>query len=455
MNKEHKDQQIDDDFDRFVQAALNENNHDPITATVLDFRREFADVLQSNEENQYDLLENDQLLHLFEKYVFARYLSKKESIRLDGPLATGVSIAYEHFSGAKKNIDYQPETEHQKKDPLYSYKACYDQALGTLDNREQQINLFTLLQQHVRKQAYVSDANFCDIGASEHDTNHRGQVPVDISTAKIAIQESYRVPLLTAGEEMFLAKLMDDAEYGEAAYEHFIGANKRLVINIVKRYIGQGLPFSDLIQEGNIGLIRAVKKFDYRLGRKFSTYGTWWIRQAVSKAVMYQGRTIRVPVHMYDSLNRLRQAQRQLFQQLGRQPSIGELAGAMEISADKIKTLLEINQPPHSLNHPVGDGDDDAEFGDFVQDSHTLQPPEAIEKELLSEYIESVLDVLDERSAQILRLRFGLVDGRVYTLEEVGQKMGVTRERVRQIENRALQKLRLHMVNNRLSSKDF
>ncbi|MFN8378677.1 MAG: sigma-70 family RNA polymerase sigma factor [Anaerolineae bacterium] len=281
------------------------------------------------------------------------------------------------------------------------------------------------------------------------------------------LKEAGRVPLLTAAEEVSLAKRMERAEIarqqleeleeqlplddvytlrewvddGELAQEHLVRANARLVISVAKKYIGRGVPFLDLIQEGNIGLIRATNKFDYRRGHKFSTYATWWIRQAVSRAVADQGRTIRVPVHMGDQLNRMRRIQLQLTQELGRDPLIDELAVRMETTPDKIENLLEIARRPVSLETPI-DEDGDSTFGDFVEDVNSPAPSEEVATNLLHEQLKTALDRLPTREAQILRLRYGLEDGRVYTLEEVGQAIGVTRERVRQLEAQALNRLR-------------
>ena len=284
------------------------------------------------------------------------------------------------------------------------------------------------------------------------------------------LKEAGRVPLLTAEEEVDLAKRMESAVFarehleaseetqeeiawsaeqelrstimdGDAAQEHLIRANARLVISVAKKYIGRGVPFLDLIQEGNIGLIRATNKFEYQRGHKFSTYATWWIRQAVSRAVADQGRTIRVPVHMGDQLNRMRRVQLHLLQELGREPNIEELAVGMETTPDKVENLLEISRRPVSLETPIDD-EGDSTFGDFVEDVNSPAPAEEVATHLLHEQLQQALDKLPPREAQILRLRYGLADGRVYTLEEVGQTIGVTRERVRQLEAQALNRLR-------------
>lgn len=301
------------------------------------------------------------------------------------------------------------------------------------------------------------------------DAGYRQALDTD-DVVGLYLKEAGRVPLLTAAEEVALAKrmerginaterleklkrhgetlppddlyeLQDRVVDGELAQEHLIRANARLVISVAKKYIGRGVPFLDLIQEGNIGLIRATNKFEYRRGHKFSTYATWWIRQAVSRAVADQGRTIRVPVHMGDQLNRMRRIQLNLIQELGREPSIDELAFHMETTPDKVENLLEIARRPVSLETPI-DEDGDSTFGDFVEDINSPAPAEEVATHLLHEQLQGALDRLPPREAQILRLRYGLEDGRVYTLEEVGQTIGVTRERVRQLEAQALNRLR-------------
>jgi RNA polymerase primary sigma factor len=235
--------------------------------------------------------------------------------------------------------------------------------------------------------------------------------------------------------------LKEIIEDGEAAQEYLIRANSRLVISVAKKYIGRGVPFLDLIQEGNIGLIRAARKFEYQRGHKFSTYATWWIRQAVSRAVADQGRTIRVPVHMGDQINRLRRVSTRLTQELGREPTSDELATAMETTPDKVLNLIEISRRPISLETPIEE-DADSEFGDFIEDKSSPEPTDVVTQNLLREHLAQVLARLPEREAHILQLRYGLLDGETHTLEEVGRQIGVTRERVRQLEAQALNRLR-------------
>jgi RNA polymerase primary sigma factor len=292
-------------------------------------------------------------------------------------------------------------------------------------------------------------------------------------TIGLYLKEVSRVPLLTAEQEVELAQRIERGrmareelargkvtskrkdelrwliEDGWAAREHLITANSRLVISVAKKYMGRGVPFLDLIQEGNIGLIRATKKFDYRRGHKFSTYATWWIRQAVTRAIADQGRTIRVPVHMGDQINKLLRTQHQLTQKLGRDPSIEELAEALDVIPKKVENMIKVSRRPLSLETPT-DNEDDSVLGDFIEDNEIPAPDVTATYNLLREHLEEVMDTLPPREVRILQLRYGLLDGQAYTLEEVGRKMGVTRERVRQIEAQALSRLRHPTIRRKL-----
>jgi RNA polymerase primary sigma factor len=304
------------------------------------------------------------------------------------------------------------------------------------------------------------------------DDNYLSNIDTD-DTIGLYLKEVGRVPLLTAEEEVELAMRIERGRFsreelargdvnprrrmdlqnliedGWAAREHLITANSRLVISVAKKYMGRGVPFLDLIQEGNIGLIRAAKKFDYRRGHKFSTYATWWIRQAVTRAIADQGRTIRVPVHMGDQINKLLRIQHQLTQRLGRDPSVEELAVALEVTPQKVENMIQVARRPLSLETPTDD-EEDSVLGDFIQDEEIPAPDDTATYNLLREHLENVLDGLPPREVRILQLRYGLLDGQAYTLEEVGRKMGVTRERVRQIEAQALSRLRHPAVRRKL-----
>jgi RNA polymerase primary sigma factor len=277
---------------------------------------------------------------------------------------------------------------------------------------------------------------------------------------RMYLREIGRVPLLTAEEEVRLAQIMERGKQeriraerakvvptrkyildGEEAQRRLTEANLRLVVSVAKKYIGRGMNLLDLIQEGNIGLIRAVEKFDYTKGYKFSTYATWWIRQAITRAIADQARTIRIPVHMVETINRLIRISRRLLQDLGREPTSEEIAEQMEISPEKVREIIKVSQEPVSLETPIGE-EDDSHLGDFLEDQTALAPAEAASHQLLKEQVEDVLDSLTERERKVLQLRFGLDDGRSRTLEEVGKEFHVTRERIRQIEAKALRKLR-------------
>ena len=310
-------------------------------------------------------------------------------------------------------------------------------------------------------------------GSSKDGTDDKGEqdendflANVDIDdTIGLYMKEATRVPLLKAWEEKVLAQRIEVGRYsreelakgnvsktrqselrslienGWEAREHLIIANSRLVISVAKKYMGRGVPFLDLIQEGNIGLMRAAKKFDYHRGFKFSTYATWWIRQAVTRALADQSRTIRVPVHMGDQISKMLRAQHKLKQQLSRDPTVDELALELDVPPKKVENMIKVSRRPLSLQLPIGDEEEDV-LGDFIEDSDSTPPDESATFNLLREHLASMLDLLPPREARILQLRYGLIDGEILTLNEVGRKMGVTRERVRQIEAQALSRLR-------------
>ena len=256
---------------------------------------------------------------------------------------------------------------------------------------------------------------------------------------RMYLKEIGKVPLLSAEEEIDLARRMSEGD--EGAKKRLAEANLRLVVSIAKRYVGRGMLFLDLIQEGNLGLIKAVEKFDYQKGFKFSTYATWWIRQAITRAIADQARTIRIPVHMVETINKLIRVSRQLLQELGREPLPEEIAKELDMPVDRVREILKISQEPVSLETPIGE-EEDSHLGDFIQDDNVPVPAEAAAATLLKEQLNEVLDTLTDREQKVLRLRFGMNDGRARTLEEVGKEFDVTRERIRQIEAKALRKLR-------------
>lgn len=267
---------------------------------------------------------------------------------------------------------------------------------------------------------------------------------------RMYLKEIGRVNLLTADEEVALALRIEKGD--ETAKKELAEANLRLVVSIAKRYVGRGMQFLDLIQEGNMGLMKAVEKFDYRKGFKFSTYATWWIRQAITRAIADQARTIRIPVHMVETINKLIRIQRQLLQDLGREPLPEEIGAEMDMDTQKVRDILKISQEPVSLETPIGE-EDDSHLGDFIEDHDATSPADHAAYEMMKKQLENVLDTLTDREENVLRLRFGLDDGRTRTLEEVGRVFGVTRERIRQIEAKALRKLRHPSRSKQL--KDF
>jgi len=298
----------------------------------------------------------------------------------------------------------------------------------------------------------IDDTDDADKDEGDSDSKDLA-VPLGVKIndpVRMYLKEIGRVDLLTAEEEVELAKRILDGD--QLAAQELAEANLRLVVSIAKRYVGRGMLFLDLIQEGNMGLIKAVEKFDHTKGFKFSTYATWWIRQAITRAIADQARTIRIPVHMVETINKLIRIQRQLLQELGRDPTPEEIGKEMDLTPDKVREILKIAQEPVSLETPIGE-EDDSHLGDFIEDQEAVSPSDHAAYELLKEQLEDVLDTLTDREENVLRLRFGLDDGRTRTLEEVGKVFGVTRERIRQIEAKALRKLRHPSRSKQL--KDF
>ncbi|XEC96830.1 RNA polymerase sigma factor RpoD [Paenibacillus tarimensis] len=351
--------------------------------------------------------------------------------------------------------------EQGKKRSSLSYKEIMEK-LSPFDQDPEQMDEFFEQLDDIGIEVVNESEDEMPLGGEEHerDQDHDDfnfeddlALPPGIKIndpVRMYLKEIGRVPLLSADDEVELAKRIEKGD--EEAKRRLAEANLRLVVSIAKRYVGRGMLFLDLIQEGNMGLIKAVEKFDHDKGFKFSTYATWWIRQAITRAIADQARTIRIPVHMVETINKLIRVSRQLLQELGREPTPEEIAAEMDLSTDKVREIMKIAQEPVSLETPIGE-EDDSHLGDFIEDQEALAPADAAAYELLKEQLEDVLDTLTEREENVLRLRFGLDDGRTRTLEEVGKVFGVTRERIRQIEAKALRKLRHPSRSKRL--KDF
>ncbi len=333
----------------------------------------------------------------------------------------------------KKNVlEYQEISDHFK-----DMQLGEDQFEKILDYLEQNnIDVLRITEEEDDSEVLIDEEDEIEV------ENIDLSVPDGISIedpVRMYLKEIGKVPLLTAEEEIELAQRMEEGD--QEAKKRLAEANLRLVVSIAKRYVGRGMLFLDLIQEGNLGLIKAVEKFDYRKGYKFSTYATWWIRQAITRAIADQARTIRIPVHMVETINKLIRVSRQLLQELGREPTPEEIAEEMDMPVERVREILKISQEPVSLETPIGE-EEDSHLGDFIQDDNVPVPAEAAAFTLLKEQLVEVLGTLTEREQKVLRLRFGLDDGRARTLEEVGKEFSVTRERIRQIEAKALRKLR-------------
>lgn len=364
----------------------------------------------------------------------------------------------DHEISFEEKLKSLVELAKKKKNVLEDKEIISHFGMELNENRMEQV--YDILEANNIDVLSLSDEDDADAAEFDDDAEDVEQIDLTVpegvsieDPVRMYLKEIGKVPLLSAEEEIELAQAMErGGEEGEAAKKKLAEANLRLVVSIAKRYVGRGMLFLDLIQEGNLGLIKAVEKFDYRKGYKFSTYATWWIRQAITRAIADQARTIRIPVHMVETINKLVRVQRQLLQELGREPSPEEIAVEMQMPVERVREILKISQEPVSLETPIGE-EEDSHLGDFIQDENVPVPADAAAFTLLKEQLVEVLDTLTDREQKVLRLRFGLDDGRARTLEEVGKEFNVTRERIRQIEAKALRKLRHPSRSRKL--KDF
>ena len=370
------------------------------------------------------------------KYVYDYGLTDKTTITIEtkgGIKELDLTVEDGKVTWVKVDME-APITEASKIPAIYDdLTEVIDQPV-IVDGKEYNITCISMGNPH----GVVFVDSVADIDIEKIDLSVPDGVSIE-DPVRMYLKEIGKVPLLTAEEEIELAKRMEAGD--EKAKQKLAEANLRLVVSIAKRYVGRGMLFLDLIQEGNLGLIKAVEKFDYRKGYKFSTYATWWIRQAITRAIADQARTIRIPVHMVETINKLIRVSRQLLQELGREPTPEEIAEEMHMSVERVREILKISQEPVSLETPIGE-EEDSHLGDFIQDDNVPVPADAAAFTMLKEQLEDVLSTLTDREQKVLRLRFGLDDGRARTLEEVGKEFNVTRERIRQIEAKALRKLR-------------
>lgn len=375
-----------------------------------------AEVVQAESDTKSQSNDNIQ----FEDQVSAAKVPKALSSDIEKLFAKAKSQGYITQDDILATF-VEPEDYVQELDDFYGQIIAHDIDVFESVTDEKKQDADSALTQELETLSTLTDRSVAD--------------PV-----RMYLKEIGRIPLLNREDEIRIAQRVEAGDL--QAKKELTDANLRLVVSIAKKYIGRGMTFLDLIQEGNKGLIRAVEKFDWTKGFKFSTYATWWIRQAITRSIADQARTIRIPVHMVETINKLMRTSRRLMQDLGREPSPEEIGKEMEMDPDKVREILKISQNTTSLESPVGDGDDDSVLGDFISDDQQLSPYESTSQQMLRENVEEVLSALSDREAKVLRMRFGLNDNKMMTLEEVGKKFGVTRERIRQIEAKALRKLK-------------
>ncbi|MCD8106732.1 MAG: RNA polymerase sigma factor RpoD [Oscillospiraceae bacterium] len=372
-------------------------------------------------------------------------MSDKKNV-IDNLIETGKAtgkLSTQQITDALEDADFDAEQIDR------FYDSCSTNGIEIIDDVEIEPDPFSEIDLDMELEDLPDDSEVPDINEDDYDISLAEGIAID-DPVKIYLKEIGRVPLLTSEEEIELAKKIQEGD--KDAKKRLAEANLRLVVSIAKRYGGRGMSFLDLIQEGNLGLIKAVEKFDYTKGFKFSTYATWWIRQSITRAIADQARTIRIPVHMVETITKVKKASSTLLHQNGRDPTAEEIAEELDMPVDKVREIMRIAQDPVSLETPIGE-EEDSHLGDFIPDDNAPEPTEAASQVLLKEQINQVLGTLTEREEKVLRLRFGLEDGRSRTLEEVGQMFNVTRERIRQIEAKALRKLRHPNRSNKV--KDF
>ncbi len=372
-------------------------------------------------------------------------MSDKKSV-IDSLIETGKAtgkLSTQQITDALEDADFDAEQIDR------FYDSCSTNGIEIIDDVEIEPDPFSEIDIDMELEDMPDDSDVPDVNEDDYDLSLAEGIAID-DPVKIYLKEIGRVPLLTSEEEIELAKKIQEGD--KEAKKRLAEANLRLVVSIAKRYGGRGMSFLDLIQEGNLGLIKAVEKFDYTKGFKFSTYATWWIRQSITRAIADQARTIRIPVHMVETITKVKKASSTLLHQNGRDPTAEEIAEELDMPVDKVREIMRIAQDPVSLETPIGE-EEDSHLGDFIPDDNAPEPTEAASQVLLKEQINQVLGTLTEREEKVLRLRFGLEDGRSRTLEEVGQMFNVTRERIRQIEAKALRKLRHPNRSNKV--KDF